>query len=108
MKRSSLTSKIPPTLRQELSDDPFMQTCCLSRLGGCVGRVEWHHAFTYGGKRQNQRFCILPVCSLHHQKEGQFKRHLEWLMLSRATHDELELYPRVDWERMRQLCKPLK
>lgn len=63
-----MRSPIPPKIREELSNDPFMTDCVIGHM--CDGRIEWHHAFNYAGKRQNELWCILPLCSLHHSKAG--------------------------------------
>lgn len=63
-----MRSPIPKAMREELSEDPFMKTCVLA--GECGGRIEWHHAFNYAGKRQNELWAILPLCHKHHEKAG--------------------------------------
>lgn len=64
----SLTSKIPPAMREQLADDPFMTDCVIAHE--CHGRIEWHHAFRYAGKRTNELYTIIPLCSYHHSKAG--------------------------------------
>lgn len=63
-----MRSPIPPKIREELSNDPYMVDCIIGF--GCDGRIEWHHAFNYAGKRQNELWSILPVCKKHHDKAG--------------------------------------
>lgn len=84
MKRGSMTSKIPDEVRNELSEDLFMRKCCLENLGGCAGSIQWHHAFSYAGKRRNDIWAILPVCEYHHRVESAFRSALKQVLLARA------------------------
>lgn len=86
----SLTKPIPKKMREELSEDPFMQYCCLG--GFCEGRTEWHHALQYAGKRVNEKWAILPLCTRHHKMEAQFRNIINDIMVSRATEEELRPY----------------
>lgn len=61
----SLRSPIPVEIREQLATDPFMTHCIVGHE--CAGRVEWNHAFIYGGKRQNELWSIIPVCNKHHR-----------------------------------------
>ena len=63
-----MRSPIPKAIREELSEDPFMKTCVLA--GECGGRIEWHHAFNYAGKRQNELWAILPVPAVRFSRSG--------------------------------------
>ncbi len=63
-----LSMPIPKAMREQLADDPFMTDCIIA--AGCSGRIEWHHAFNYAGKRQNELWAILPLCKFHHSKAG--------------------------------------
>ena len=65
---------IPEWMRNVLSADPFMRLCIVAHE--CSGRVEWHHAFTYGGKRINELWAILPLCKKHHDH---LTRHVQTL-----------------------------
>lgn len=56
---------IPQEMRDFLSKDPFMRLCVVG--SECSGRVEWHHAFMYAGKRINEVWAILPLCKHHHE-----------------------------------------
>jgi len=93
-----MTSKIPYEIKMELADDIFMKQCCLAKYGFCEGRIEWHHNFIYAGRRQNKKWCILPVCSYHHRKESKYKKELNCIMLSRATESDLLEYPRTNFK----------
>jgi hypothetical protein len=59
-----MRSKIPPRIREELMDDPFMTYCVIAHE--CEGRIEWHHAFFYAGKRINEPWSIVSLCHKHH------------------------------------------
>lgn len=59
----AMRSPIPPAIREELSNDPFMKECIVQ--DGCEGRAEFDHAFTYAGKRVNELWAILPLCTKH-------------------------------------------
>ena len=60
-----MRSPIPKAIREELAEDPYMKKCALQD-SYCSGRVEWHHAFTYAGKRVNELWSIIPLCHEHH------------------------------------------
>lgn len=94
MKRTPLQSKIPPAIRNRLENDLFMKRCCIEDRN-CEGRIEWHHALIFGGKRVNEWWCILPVCTYHHAKEAQFKEELNTVMANRASVEELTPYCKV-------------
>ena len=90
----SLTKPIPQKMREELSEDPFMERCCL-RNALCRGVIQWHHHLKFAGKRVNEKWCILPVCEYHHQKESIWKNQLDQVMVSRATEEELKPYSKA-------------
>lgn len=73
VKRGSMQCKIPEDIREQLADDPFMQNCILAPLDECEGRIEWNHAFTYAGKRVNELWAILPMCTKHHREEARWR-----------------------------------
>ena len=54
---------IPKKMRDTLSKDPFMKKCIVAN--NCEGRVEFDHAFTYAGRRVNELWAILPLCTKH-------------------------------------------
>lgn len=90
-------------MRKTLSEDPFMSRCC-ARDETCEGRIEWHHAFNYAGKRQNVRWGILPLCSKHHDQAASLNTKLAPVMRSRMTDEEFErarvVYSRADLFKM--------
>lgn len=93
--------QIPQSLKDELAADPYYQKCCLDYTGMCEGRIEWHHALLYGGRQQNRKFCILPLCHGHHLRaeNREIKAKLEAIMVSRATAEDLAEYPRRQWNK---------
>lgn len=74
MKRASLQFKIPKEIRDVLELDPFMWSCIMAHE--CEGKVQWHHAFTYAGKRINELWSLLPLCAKHHYH---LTKHIETL-----------------------------
>jgi len=86
--------KISEELKQELGNDVYYTKCCISYLGGCSGRIEWHHNLIYQGRQENARFCILPVCHAHHEieKRKDIGQQLDWVMLNRISDNELQKY----------------
>ena len=70
-----MRSPIPKEVRELLSDDPYMVICALEDFD-CQGRIEWHHAFTYAGKRRNELWSIIPLCHHHHAIESVLKEKI--------------------------------
>lgn len=98
MKRGSMQCKIPEAMREQLAGDPFMERCILAGYD-CDGVIQWNHAFTYGGIRQNVLWGILPMCKYHHDKEASFRVEIAKVMRRRmiyfdAVKEFLEKYPR--------------
>lgn len=91
---------IPQKLRDEMAQDPYYSQCVLKDSGVCLGRIEWHHALIYGGRQQNRKFCILPLCQGHHRKADDklIKAKLDKIMYDRATPEDLAEYPRRKWQ----------
>lgn len=86
---------IPPKLRKEMSEDPFYKQCCLAHLGGCAGRIEWHHSLIFRGRQVQEKFCILPACHEHHYRVSEFNEQFVHIALNRATDSELEAISKV-------------
>lgn len=95
---------IPIKLRQEMSEDPFMHSCCLSKYGeDCSGKIEWHHNLQFAGRQQNVKFAILGLCKFHHDKIAYFKEKVDWVMVNRASDDELRSYSKaIDYIALRE------
>lgn len=89
-------SKIPEEIKREMENDPFYKKCCIGNHE-CSGRVEWHHNLIYKGKQVQEKWCILPVCHYHHEheKDTELGEMLDFIMLSRATQDDLKRFSKV-------------
>lgn len=92
--KMSLTKPIPKKMREEMTDDTFMNLCCIQDSTH-HGRIQWHHHLKFAGKRVNEKWCILPVCELHHRLEAKYKQQLDAVMVSRATYEELSKYSKA-------------
>ncbi len=88
---------IPSAIREELSNDPFMRDCIIAHE--CEGRIEWHHAFTYAGKRRNELWSILPLCHKHHEKAGTPHVSTICKMNLRVRIDHFDDFVRTDFYR---------
>lgn len=86
---------MPPSLRAELAADPSYKVCIVT--GSTNGKIEWHHNLIYAGKQVQERFAILPIMQYIHDKADieHVKAILDWIMLNRATEDELFRYSKA-------------
>jgi len=88
---------IPPKLREDLSNDPFMKKCCIT--GRTDGKIDWHHNMTWQGKNVQEKFAILPVHnSIHQYHNGltsEVKEKLNRIMVSRMTEEQLDYYSKA-------------
>lgn len=84
-----------------MANDPFYHQCCL-RSAFCSGRIEWHHVWTYAGKQINEVWAIVPACQKHHRLVGRYKNDFQRISLNRATKEDLDRYPRVDWKQLKK------
>ena len=88
---------IPPLLREELEQDPFMKKCCLT--GRTDGKIDFHHAMCWQGKNINEKFAILPVHNdIHQYHQGitkEVKEKLNWVMVNRMSEYELNYYSKA-------------
>lgn len=92
-----MRSPIPKEMREQLTADPFMKTCALQGLG-CEGRIEWHHAVSYAGKRINELWSIIPLCQYHHRTVGKLTFQVYKVVKERIKHfgaDIKEKYPKL-------------
>ncbi len=85
--------KIPPQLREEMAADPFYKKCCIS--GSTSEKIEWHHNLIFAGKQVNEKFCILPLAKSIHDKIELYKEKCDWIMLNRASDEELLRYSKA-------------
>ncbi|NCD40579.1 MAG: hypothetical protein EOL88_00655 [Bacteroidia bacterium] len=97
---------IPLKMRKEIAEDPFMRSCIYCDIGKgheCQGRVEWEHAFLFAGKRINEKWAIVPVCSYHHRGNGLDKDYNRYRAIIRADIDDLcKRMPTRDWRQIKK------
>ena len=85
---------IPKKLRSELSQDPFYKQCCIT---GSKKNIQFHHNFIWAGRQINEKWCILPLTKSIHDMiwKREVKEQCDWIMLNRASGEELEKYGRI-------------
>ncbi len=93
MKKKTKMRPIPKKLKEQLSNDPYYQRCCITGLTN--EKIDWHHNLIYAGRQVNERFCILPLAQSVHDRIIAFKEQCDWIMLNRATDDELIRYSKA-------------
>ena len=90
--KKSTMRKIPTKLREEMANDPTYSRCILT--GRADEKIDWHHNLIYAGRQVNEKWCILPLLHSVHEIEKMsiVKERLDWIMLNRATDEELKRY----------------
>jgi len=91
-------SPIPKKLRDEMAADPYYRRCCITgRPKGAV-KIEWHHNLIFAGRQVQEKWCILPVSEAVHIQANfrDMREKLNWVMLNRATDEELARYSKVE------------
>lgn len=102
---------IPPKMKKDMLEDPEYHACMrnayfLDHI--CQGRLTLEHAFIYAGKQINEKWAIIAICAWSHdvdlyQGGGNLdKKKNQYVALMRATNEDLEKYPKEDWEQMRK------
>jgi hypothetical protein len=86
--------KIPPELREEMSNDQYYKSCCLSGITECGGKIEWHHNLIFASNQVNEKWCILPLCKKHHDmaNDSYVRERLNHVMLNRADDSQILPY----------------
>jgi hypothetical protein len=86
---------IPQALRRQLAEDPFMSRCCIT--GSVAEKIDWHHNLIFAGRQVNEAWAILPLARSIHDRvfSPEIKERCDWIMLNRATDDQLRPYCRV-------------
>lgn len=86
---------IPKPLNDEINDDPFYQVCCVTGLR--TGKIERHHNLIYAGKQVQEKFAVLPIMEYIHKRADltHVKDILDWIMLNRASNEELDRYSKA-------------
>lgn len=99
----SLTSPIPPELREEMANDKFYDKCCITGLSKNAVKIEWHHNLIFGGRQVNEKFCILPLADFVHRNIVKHKEKCDWIMLNRATDEEIKRFSKaIDYGKMKE------
>lgn len=95
-------SPIPPKLREEMALDPFYKKCIIT---GKTEEIEWHHALIYAGRQLQAKFAIVPVTKYVHDRIIAYQEKILWVVLNRATPEELKKYSKaIDYTyRLKQL-----
>lgn len=85
---------IPKKMREEMNDDPFYSLCCVRDISTCKGVIEWHHNLIHASRQVNEKFCILPMCELHHSQVHlpMVKGFADAVMISRASDEQIDKY----------------
>lgn len=94
-------NNIPPKLRQQLADDPWMHYCARQSYE-CDGRITWEHAFIHAGKQIQERWAIIPLCWRHHLGDLLDKELNQAIALANATDEDLAKYPRTNWAQLKE------
>lgn len=82
-----------------MAADPFYEKCCISGVRKAPGvKIEWHHAFQFAGKRVNEKWCIVPVTEIVHDKArtSEMKERIDWVILNRADDETLKRYSKAE------------
>jgi hypothetical protein len=87
------TDMIPDDIREEMLKDKFYKKCCVS--GRKDERIEWHHNLIYASKQIQEKFCILPLLKSVHRDIVKHKEKCDWIMLNRASEQQLTKYSKV-------------
>lgn len=102
---------IPPKLKKEMLEDPAYHSCMRNDFlhdHVCSGRLTLEHAIIHAGKQVNEKWAIISICAWSHdvdnfQDGGNLdKEKNEYVALMRATEQDLEKYPKTDWEQKRK------
>lgn len=98
-----MRSPIPKEMREQLSEDPFMKRCALWD-SECEVRIEWHHAISYAGKRVNELWAIIPLCTKHHREESKNRAAITEITKDRILHfkagkEVKDKYPKLVFHR---------
>ena len=97
MKRGSLRKPISKKNLAIISEDPYFRVCHVG--GDCSGRTEINHAFTYAGRRQDDIWGLVSVCTKHHRQIAKYQDIMRREIVARIYHfgaeEEFRLkYPR--------------
>lgn len=87
--------KISPRVRKIIDSDPFYRRCCIT---GKTINLEMHHNLIYAGRQVDEAWAILPLTKKIHdrEKEKDIGAKLDWIMLNRATDEQLRKYSKLE------------
>lgn len=90
-------NNIPKKLRDNIAADPFYERCCITGVFANQTKVEWHHNLIYAGRQVQEKWAILPLAKAVHDQANnpKVRERLDWIMLNRATDDELRRYSKA-------------
>lgn len=74
--------------------DLFYRRCCIT--GAMNVKIEWHHNLIFAGRQVNEKWCILPLAEDVHADIVKHKEKCDWIMLNRATDEELARYSKAE------------
>lgn len=84
---------IPTKLKSEMERDPFYRRCAVT--GRTAEKIDWHHNLIFGGRQVNEKWAIIPLSKQVHDAIHRYKEIVDWIMLNRATDDELKRYSKA-------------
>lgn len=99
--------QIPQRIRKIIAKSLYYKKCARKADGNCSGRITIEHAFIYAGQQINELWSLIPLCWYHHLGAGLNKRSNELIALERATDEDLEKYPKVDWKQKKKYLQSL-
>ena len=91
-----MTRPIPQAIRDKFNADPWYKKCCIAD-SHCDGHIQFHHNFTYAGKRTDDPEGILPACVYHHSKASvtDIKERFDLVMYLRGAIQLSVKYPKI-------------
>lgn len=95
---------IPPATRERIANDPYFKKCA-RQSAECSKRLTVEHAIIVGGKQCNDYWALVSLCWYHHLGKGLNKEYNRYLALSRATDEDLEKYPKSNFQQMIKYLK---
>lgn len=75
--------------------DRFYNRCCITGWHKATVKIDWHHNLIFAGRQVNEKWCILPLAKEIHDNISLYKEKCDWIMLNRATNDELRKYSKT-------------
>jgi hypothetical protein len=90
-------NNIPKSLKEDMASDPFYKRCCITGASALHTKIEWHHNLIFAGRQVQEKWCILPLAKAVHDKANDkgVREKLDWVMLNRASEDELRRYSKA-------------